>query len=346
MLNYILSLLTALVVTMFAIPSIIRVAELKSLFDVPGERKHHKKSIPTLGGMAIFAGLVFSVTFWTNQAEIVELQYIICAILILFFLGIKDDLIDLRAWKKLAGQILAAAILVHLAGIKLTTFYGLFGMKTMSLPVSYFFSVFTIIVITNAFNLIDGIDGLAASIGILSAATFGSWYYALGMTQYAILSFALIGSLLGFLWFNRSPAKIFMGDTGSMLVGLIVAILAIKFIDSIRTLPRAHPHKILTVPVFTLSVLIVPLYDTLRVFLVRMLKKKSPFSADRSHIHHLLVDRGLSHMQSTAILVVFNLVMIVGAFYAQGIRGEIQIAALLLIPTAFTVWLLRTRSSR
>jgi UDP-N-acetylmuramyl pentapeptide phosphotransferase/UDP-N-acetylglucosamine-1-phosphate transferase len=264
--------------------------------------------------------------------------------LILFFLGIKDDLVDLRAWKKLAGQILAAVILVHLAGIKLTTFYGLFGFKTMSLPVSYIFSVFTIIVITNSFNLIDGIDGLAASIGIVGAITFGGWYYALGMTQYAILSFALIGSLLGFLWFNKTPAKIFMGDTGSMLVGLIVAILAIKFIDSIRILPRSHPYKILTVPVFTLSVLIVPLYDTLRVFLLRALKGKSPFSADRSHVHHLLVDRGLTHLQATAVLVLFSVFMIFSAYFAQGrLPGEVQIALLILIPTIITAWLLKTR---
>lgn len=344
--SYILSLITAMALTALAIPSIIRVAKLKSLFDEPGERKKHVQSVPTLGGMAIFAGLLFSVTFWTNQSEIVELQYIISALLILFFLGIKDDLIDLRAWKKLVGQIISAVILVHYADIRLTTFYGLFGLTDMSLISSYFFSIFTIVVITNSFNLIDGIDGLAASLGIVGAATFGAWYYFLGMTQYAILSFALIGSLLAFLWFNRSPAKIFMGDTGSMLVGIIMAILAIKFIDSVRVLPRTHPYKILSVPIFTCAVLVVPLFDTLRVFIIRLLQKRSPFSADRNHIHHILLDLGLTHMQATGVLVVFTVFCILSIFSLQGTRGELLLAGILLFPTVVFTILSKIRHSR
>lgn len=333
-------------ITLFAIPSIIRVAKIKSLFDEPGERKKHGQSVPTLGGMAIFAGLLFSVTFWTNQSEIVELQYIIAALLILFFLGIKDDLIDLRAWKKLVGQILAAVILVHYADIRLTTFYGLFGLGDMSIYSSYFFSIFTIVVITNSFNLVDGIDGLAASLGIVGAATFGAWYYFLGMTQYAILSFALIGSLLGFLWFNRSPAKIFMGDTGSLLVGIIMAILAIKFIDSIRVLPRTHPYKILSVPIFTCAVLIVPLFDTLRVFIIRLSQKRSPFSPDRNHIHHILIDLGMTHMQATAFLVLFTILSIGGIYLSQGLKGELLLVLINLVPVVLFTALSRMRTKK
>ena len=161
--SYFLGLLTAGVITAFAIPSIIRVSKLKHLFDVPDERKHHKEVIPTLGGMAIFAGMLFAVTFWTDQVQIVELQYIIASLLILFFIGIKDDLVNLRASKKLIGQIIAGIILVHMAEIRLTTFYGMFGIRDLPLWFSYVFSVFTCVVITNACNLIDGIDGLAAS---------------------------------------------------------------------------------------------------------------------------------------------------------------------------------------
>ena len=339
MLSYFLSLLTAGLITAFAIPSIIRVSKLKHLFDVPDERKHHKEVIPTLGGMAIFAGMLFAVTFWTDQIQIVELQYIIASLLILFFIGIKDDLVNLRASKKLIGQIIAGIILVHMAEIRLTTFYGMFGIRDLPIWFSYVFSVFTCVVITNAFNLIDGIDCLAGSLGIVGAFTFGLWFHFLEMTQYTILCSALIGSLLAFLWFNKSPAKIFMGDTGSMLIGFIMSLLAIKFIESVRVLPRDHDYKILSVPVFTCTILIIPLFDTLRVFIVRMAKGKSPFNPDRNHVHHILIDLGLNHMQATASLVLFNIFMIFLMFFLQGVKGEILLVLLLAIPLALSSFL-------
>jgi UDP-N-acetylmuramyl pentapeptide phosphotransferase/UDP-N-acetylglucosamine-1-phosphate transferase len=346
MLNLFLSSLTAFIITAFAIPSIIRVAEIKNLFDEPDARKKHNRKVPTLGGMAIFAGLIFSVTFWTNQSQIVELQYIIASLIILFFMGIKDDLVDLAARKKLAGQVIAAVILVHYAGIRLTTFYGLFGIHDIPLWFGYGLSIFTLIVITNAFNLVDGIDGLAGSLGIVGAATFGLWFYFLGMTQYTILCAALVGSLLAFLWFNKTPAKIFMGDTGSMLIGFIMALLAIKFIESVRILPRSHPYKILSVPVFTCAVLVVPLFDTLRVFAIRLWQKRSPFSADRNHVHHVLVDLGLTHLQSTAILAAANILAIVAIFNLQGVRAELLLSGLILIPLTVVYLLNRKRMSQ
>ena len=346
MLNYILSFLTAGGITAFAIPSIIRIAEIKHLFDVPDERKHHKKSVPTLGGMAIFAGVIFAVTFWTTQNQIVELQYIIASLLILFFIGIKDDLVNLRAWKKLVGQILAAAILVHMADIKLTTFYGLFGIKDLPVWFSYIFSILTCVVITNSFNLIDGIDGLAGSLGIVGAFTFGLWYHFLGITQYSILCSAFIGSLLAFLWFNKTPAKIFMGDTGSMLIGFVMALLSIKFIESVRVLPKDHAYKILSVPVFTCTVLIIPLFDTLRVFIIRMFQRKSPFHPDRNHIHHILIDLGLSHLKATAWLVIFNILMILMAFKLQGLKGEFLLALILFIPSVLILALSYLKNQR
>jgi UDP-N-acetylmuramyl pentapeptide phosphotransferase/UDP-N-acetylglucosamine-1-phosphate transferase len=345
--NYILSFLTSAFITAFAIPNIIRVAKIKNLFDFPDERKLHKEVVPTLGGMAIFAGVLFSVTFWTDQVQIVELQYIITSLLILFFIGIKDDLVNLRASKKLVGQIIAAIILVHMGKIRLTTFYGMFGIRDIPVWFSYIFSIFTCVVITNAFNLIDGIDGLAGSLGIVGASTFGLWYYFLGLTQYSILCSALVGSLLAFLWFNRTPAKIFMGDTGSMLVGFVMALLAIKFIESVRVLPRDHDYKILSVPVFTCSVLLIPLFDTLRVFLIRISKGKSPFHPDRNHIHHILIDLKMSHLKATALLVCFNISMILFVFFMQGnVRGEFLLLLTLLIPTTLTSALSMMRSRR
>ena len=140
--------LTALAICSFSIPSIIRVAEIKGLFDCPDDRKTHGADVPTLGGIAIFAGLIFSVTFWSDQSQILELQYIIASLIILFFMGIKDDIVPLSASKKLLGQILAAAIIVHYTEIKLTNMYGLFGLKDLNIFWSYSLSIFTIIAVS------------------------------------------------------------------------------------------------------------------------------------------------------------------------------------------------------
>lgn len=339
MLNVILSLLVALIVSLIAIPSIVKLAEIKHLFDEPDLRKTHAAKTPTLGGVAIFAAFIFSLTLCANQKDIVELQYIICSVILLFFVGIKDDLFNLVAYKKLVGQLVASFIIVHCAGIRITTFYGLFGIWDLSVTPSYALSIFTIVVITNAFNLIDGIDGLAASVGIVSSAFFGYWFYHAEVTQFAILSSCICGGLLGFLYYNRSPAKIFMGDTGSLIVGIILSILAIKFIEMNRVLDRYHPNKVLSVPVVTLAVLVIPLFDTLRVFAIRILQGRSPLSADRNHIHHLLLSLGLNHTHTTLTLVLFNIAVISFVYYFQYVKGEILLAGLLTLCVAVSSYI-------
>ncbi len=339
MLTIIASLLTSFFITFFAIPSIIKIAEIKHLFDVPDERKSHTTSVPTLGGLAIFAGMIFSITFWSAQKDIVELQYIISAIIILFFIGMKDDLFNLVAYKKLAGQLIAAFILVHWGQIQITSFFGLFGVQTLSPLFCYLFSIFTLVVITNSFNLIDGIDCLAGSVGVLASTVFGIWFYRSGQTQYVILSVSLLGSLLAFLYYNRTPAKIFMGDTGSLLVGIVLSVLSIKFIEMNRVMPLEAFNKIKGVPAVTISILVIPLFDTLRSFSIRLYEGRSPFSADRNHLHHLLLDIGFSHMKSTAVLIFFNLIMIVLAISLQPLRGEVVLAIILSLCIVGSVFL-------
>lgn len=325
------SFLTSFGITFLGIPSIIRIAEIKHLFDEPGERKSHKTRVPTLGGLAIFAGLIFSLTFWSSQKDIVELQYIISAIMILFFLGMKDDLFNLVAYKKLIGQLVASFILVHWAGIRITSFFGIFGIHELNELMSYTFSIFTIVVITNSFNLIDGIDCLAGSVGVLVATIFGIWFYKEGQTQYVILSICMIGSLLAFLYYNKTPARIFMGDTGSLIVGIVLSILSIKFIEINRVLPVDWIHKIRGVPVVTIAILVIPLFDTLRSFSIRLLQGRSPFAPDRNHLHHMLIDLGLSHMNATFVLITFNLFAVALVMNLQHFRSEVVLTLLLLI---------------
>lgn len=310
MYDIILSFLTAFFLTFFAIPSIIHVAKKKHLMDEPGERRSHSTSTPSLGGIGIFAGVLFSIIFWTPFGLFADLQYILCSFIIIFLIGAKDDILPLDPSKKLIGEILATLILIFKSNVVLTSFYGVFGIGVLPEWAAVLFSLFVILVIINAFNLIDGINGLSGSIGTLISLSLGGWFLLVNQIELAIVGFALGGALIAFLKYNVTPAKIFMGDTGSLLVGLICSILAIKFIEinaDIREQSIDAANTFPAAPALAVAILIIPLFDTLRVFFARIVRGRSPFQPDRNHIHHLLIDFGCTHMQGTAILVFINL---------------------------------------
>ena len=322
MYDIILSFITAFTLTYFAIPSIIHVAKVKNLCDEPGERRSHSVTTPSLGGIAIFAGMIFSIVLWTPFYIFDDLQYILCAFIIIFLIGSKDDIVPISPRMKLGGELFAAGIIVWKSGVKLTSLYGVFGIYSMPEILAVPLSIFVIIVIINAFNLIDGINGLSGSIGTLIASVLGTWFYLVDEIGLALVAFALAGALIAFLKYNFTPAKIFMGDTGSLLVGLVSSILIIKFIqchDPALMTPERAKYTFDSVPAVAIGILILPLFDTLRVFTIRILKGKSPFSPDRTHIHHLLLDYGFSHMQSTGLLVAVNIGFICLVFYLQNI---------------------------
>jgi len=306
------ALLTSFVLTYMFIPSIIKVAKIKHLFDSPNERKSHHEVIPTLGGIGIFGGFMISLCLFAKFHPANGMRYILAALCFMFMLGAKDDIVELVANKKFIGQIFAASIIVILGDIRLTSMYGLFGISYISDPFSYVFSIVTIIFIINAFNLIDGINLLSGSIGILMAVAFGSWFFVYGFYDYAILATAMSGSILAFLKYNYTPAKIFMGDSGSLCIGLLASVLAIQFIEQNEIVLRST-----AAPAMAIAVLIIPIFDTLRVFTMRLLAKKSPFQADRSHIHHRLIDLGMSHIHATYVLLTVNIVFIVIIYFLQ-----------------------------
>lgn len=314
MINIILLVITSFLVIIFAIPSIITVAKLIGLYDKPEERKIHTLKIPRLGGLAIFISFALSVLVWADFSEIDGIQYIEAAMVLLFFSGLKDDIIILSPWKKLMTQIVAAGLVTSLTQIRITDFYGIFGIHEISLWISIPLSIFTIIVITNSFNLIDGVDGLAGSLGLVMSLTFAFCFYVNGNLSWSMMAFALSGSLMGFLFFNINPAKIFMGDAGSLTVGFLLAIFAIFFIESNSPFYPISNLKITSAPGIAIAILVVPLYDTLRVFIVRATKKRSPFKADKNHLHHWLIKIGMSHKQVSLCLTGVNILFILIAF--------------------------------
>ncbi len=326
--NILLSAALAFLITFFAIPVIIQVAKDKKLFDEPDERKVHKNVIPTLGGLGIFAGFIIATLMGVPSAISSELQYIAAATTVIFFLGIKDDILILSASKKFIGQLIAAGILIKFGGIQLTNMHGFLGVYEIPHMAGIIISLFTIIVITNSFNLIDGVDGLAGSLGLLTTLVFGIYFFYAGQLTFAVMAFALSGSIIGFLIYNFSPAKIFMGDTGSLLLGLVNAILVIKFINVAGNPASNFPIE--AAPAIGFSILMIPLFDTLRVFGLRILDRRSPFSPDRTHVHHFLLALGLSHRMVTITCVLVNMLFIGMAFFLRGF-GTTLVLGLLLI---------------
>lgn len=327
----ILPIITSFLIVLLSTPSFITIARMKNLFDDPSEdRKLHKRKTPLMGGMMIFAGTLFSFLLWLPSDDMGVVKYLVPSLLIMFFVGMKDDIIGTAPVKKLAAHLLVAFIMVLMADVRLTSLHGLFGVREIPEWAGIMLSVFTYIVVINAFNLIDGVDGLAAGIGLIAATIFGLWFYAAGDKNYAVLSFALAGGLLGFLRFNFNPAKIFMGDSGSLTIGFLFAVLAIELVEY-----NAHhlPKEIIKIskPILAMSIIVYPLVDTFRVFTLRAIKGVSPFTADRNHIHHRLIDLGLSHKQTVLIIYLFNLLVIAAAIFSQRFDPSYAFGAIITI---------------
>ncbi len=331
--NVFLSAGLAFFITFFAIPVIIKVAKTKKLFDEPDERKVHKAVIPTLGGLGIFAGFILGMLMGVPKGIDTELQYFAASTIVIFFLGLKDDILIISASKKFIGQLIAAGIVIKFGGVLLNNMHGFLGIYEIPYIASVALTFFTIIVITNSFNLIDGIDGLAGSLGLLTTIVFGSYFLYIGQITYAVMAFSLAGSTLAFLIFNFSPARIFMGDTGSLLLGIVNSVLVIKFINI-----AARPDVKLSLnasPAIGFAILMIPLFDTLRVFGLRILDRRSPFSPDRTHVHHFLLDIGLSHKKITITCLLVNIAFIILSYFLRDLGTTIVIGILLILAFAF-----------
>jgi len=315
-----------------SVPAIVRLSKAKKLFDYPNERKLNTSVIPNLGGTALFFGISIASLLCIYKMQFPDIRYIIVAMIIMFYTGIKDDILLITPKKKFILQILSAFILVVPGDIRLTDFHGVFGIYGIDYVYSCLVSILAIVAIINSINLIDGIDGLAAGLGILISGFFGSAFFFYGHYDYAILSFAILGGLIPFFIFNvfGKENKIFMGDSGSLVLGTLFAVLAIKYNEFALTDPGQIYHF---APILSMAVISVPLFDMVRVFCLRIFQKRSPFSPDMNHIHHQLLKLGYSHLKTTLIIVIVNLIDI--AVIALFRKTDINILLIILVAPGF-----------
>jgi UDP-N-acetylmuramyl pentapeptide phosphotransferase/UDP-N-acetylglucosamine-1-phosphate transferase len=334
--SILLAFTTAVIITWYYLPRIIKVVTRHNISDKPIRHKIHKVEVPTLGGIAIFAGFTIAFLISVN-GYLPGISYFTAASMLIFFVGITDDLLYLRPKKKLFAEIGAVLLLVLFTELRFTNLHGFLGISTVPAWISYLITVFLIIVIINAVNLIDGIDGLASSIGIIASTAFGIWFFLSGETGYTVVAAALAGSLLVFIKFNISKGrdKIFMGDSGSLVIGFTLAVFAVHF-NELNLTDRAF-HRLSSSPSVSIAILIIPLFDTLRVVALRLRDHQHPFVADNRHMHHMLLRAGFSHIKATFIISGLNIFIIAVAFALDHI-GILYLGLILLTICMLFMW--------
>lgn len=340
---YILAFVCALAISLSSIPRIIYVSARKKLFDVPdNERKLHARVVPNLGGLGIFFAFIITGSFFVMPETFLDWHYISAAVLLLFLLGIVDDLISLTPKKKFLAQFIPSVIVVVFANIRLTSLHGLFGIHEIPYILSVAFSIIGCVFVTNAFNLIDGVDGLAGSLGVTYGLTLAASFALMGKTSEAIVACSLIGAIVGFLRYNIAPATIFMGDTGSLIIGFTLSVMSIVLVNAYDPATYAATDLYNLIPnsdgllLLAVGMMSVPVFDCFRVFTTRTIKSGSPFRADRTHIHHFLLDCGLNATQTVGCMAGTNIVIIlVSVLFLQHMNVTIGIAVQFAIYAIF-----------
>ncbi len=322
------SLFISALVSYLSYPVIIKISRIKQLMQEPGSRSSHFVKTPNLGGIGIFLGITTVLTLIGGILSFNNLPCFIGALIILFFTGLKDDLIELSPINKLMGQLLAALFVIIITDVRIHSFFGIFGIYNLPYLFSVAFTLFVFILLINAYNLIDGVDGLAASVAITSSMLFAVFFYNLGNTLLLMISLSLIGTLITFLVFNFSKTKkVFMGDTGSMIIGFLMAYQAINYLNLYSAGAEVNTSS---PPLIVLAIFSYPLMDTLRVFIIRIQQKRSPFSADKNHLHHNLLSLGFKHWQIALIASIYVLSIFGLTFTCINVNLHIALFSLIL----------------
>ncbi|RFC55315.1 undecaprenyl/decaprenyl-phosphate alpha-N-acetylglucosaminyl 1-phosphate transferase [Brumimicrobium aurantiacum] len=309
----------------YLIPKIRTLMISKKIAAQPDHRSSHDVPTPNLGGIAFYVVLMISFYLIAsakffgidNANPVYEASNLIVALIpgltILFIVGLKDDIIALAPISKLLAQIISAALFVFHYSKSINNLYGFMGIEDINPILAGAIAVFILVAVINALNLIDGIDGLAATVSIIMFSTFGFAFFTISHTFLFSICLVMVGVLLAYLRYNLSSTqKIFMGDTGSMVLGFMLGVMAISFLSLDPTDLAKMPIRAENLPIVTGAILIIPFFDTVRVFIVRISKKKNPFKPDRSHIHHIIIDKfSISHRRASFVLGVSNFLVII-----------------------------------
>ena len=335
---YLLAIFAVIGTYIFSIrvfPILIYLSHKKNLMDEPVERSSHTQKTPTLGGVGIFISfslvlILFGIFADFIKEDLIKLLTVIGASILLLFLGLKDDLLVISPRKKFVGQLIASLLVILATDVRIISMEGILGIYTLPYIVSIIFTLFVFVLIINAYNLIDGIDGLAGGIAVVVCGFFGVYYMLNEYLFMSLVSFVLIGAQCGFLEHNLSKKqKLFMGDSGSLFTGFLLAYLVVVFLN--YNLNTGTEYRMDNAPILALAIISYPLFDTLRVFAVRMYHGKSPFDADRNHIHHRWLSKGLSHRAASFVIVLTSILVIIFAVMLKGFNNNVQLVVSVML---------------
>ena len=354
----------SIVFSMLIIPRILIVALKKKLFDIPDKRKVHTGAIPRLGGISFAPTILFSLSFVSAISYIgyiygyevprgmltyiiPEFYLLVCGIILLYLAGIKDDLVGMHYTTKFLIQLIAASLL-PLSGLWINNLYGLFGIQELIPWIGIPLTILTIIFITNAINLIDGIDGLASGLSGSALLILGSLFLLNKMWMYTMLAFATLGVLIPFFYYNvfgqaEHGRKIFMGDTGSLTLGYILAFLVIRYSSYNPDIAHYSEGAI----VIAFSTLIVPLFDVIRVMIVRAKNHKGLFTPDKNHIHHRFLEMGITpHKTMFLIILISCIFSSLNILIVSFININLLFAGDIFIWIGISIWLEKVRCNK
>lgn len=289
-------------------PRLVKIAKMKQIVDNPNARKLNKVPVPVLGGVGVFFGLMFGLGVAGYYVRGMEIQFeLIIAMMVMLYTGVGDDIMDISPTARFALQICTVCMMMFLCGIYIDNFHGLWNIYRLPVAVAVVLTLVSGVGIINSINLIDGVDGLCSGYGMFASLLFGICFVRMGDMSYAVLAFSMFGALIPFMMHNMFGAKykMFLGDGGSLVLGFICSLYVMRIIQS------GSDHITGSTVSFTLAVMAIPVFDTLRVMTARMLKGRSPFSADKTHLHHMFIGLGFSHVLTSVNMLILNGLVVV-----------------------------------
>lgn len=320
-------------ISFILIPKIRTIAKVSNFHSLPNHRSSHVDAVPNIGGVAFYVTIMLSFYFIQKFDEFNILHSLLPGLTIIFIIGLKDDLVVVAPSTKLVAQVLSGMFLVFHSSFELLNLKGFLWIFEINYFTGFLIVIFINVLVINAMNLIDGIDGLAGIVSIVIFSSFGVIYFFL--ERYFLLSICivLVGSLLAFLRFNFSKErKIFMGDTGSMLIGFLISVMTLRLIAMPVNKLSNFDFPLQNIPFIIFSILSVPLLDLLRVFILRIKEGRSPFSADRLHFHHVILDYSkYSHLKVSLMIGFFNILMILLFVFAIKFLSQLYLFGLMLL---------------
>jgi len=302
-----------------------------NFFDEPEGRSSHKNEVPTLGGISFFISFMFLIAGTYGLGNTDEIISLVLAISVMFITGLVDDIYNVSAKKKLAGQFIAAVIILLIAKFRIQSLYGIFGVHELSKIISIPFTILLVLAIVNSFNLIDGIDGMASIVGIVIFSSFGLLFYSVKDYFYLFFCLSSISMLVAFLRYNfSSKKKMFMGDTGALILGVCFSFLTLKILSQKPNNSFLIGTEDANIIIVLMSIFFIPLIDVIRVIILRILRKKAIFSPDRYHVHHVIIDTGISHKKASILIGIVNILVITTMLMAVNLFSTLTCVLILL----------------